>query len=240
MRDEAVLERLGSSMHMFLLNIPRLDCAAIIPKGEYATVCLLGRDIDRELIEAFFASPAVRRCFPAGWSIGEGACHCAPKINVREASVPFTDRVVLVGDCGVTRLYKDGIGAAYRTAKAAARTAVFSGVAASDFEKHYRPVYRSIAADNRFGTLIFATVHRIRSLRALLRGVTAMAAEEQLVPGITRRMSIVLWDMFTGSAPYREIFLRTLDPRFLGRFAWKSTLAAAVGGPLRGEKTAHG
>ncbi len=169
-RDEAVLERLGCSMHMFLLNIPRLDCAAIIPKGEYATICLLGRKIDRELIEAFFASFAVRRCFPAGWSIGEGACHCAPKINIREASVPFTDRVVLVGDCGVTRLYKDGIGAAYRTAKAAARTAVFSGVGASDFRTHYWPVYRTIAADNLFGELIFTIVHQIRGLRPLLWG----------------------------------------------------------------------
>jgi CRP-like cAMP-binding protein len=30
-------------------------------------------------------------------------------------------------------------------------------------------------------------------------------------------MSTVLWDMFTGSAPYREVFLRTLHPMFLFR-----------------------
>jgi len=34
-------------------------------------------------------------------------------------------------------------------------------------------------------------------------------------------MSQVLWDMFTGRAPYREIFLRTLHPRFLARFSWE-------------------
>jgi hypothetical protein len=38
-------------------------------------------------------------------------------------------------------------------------------------------------------------------------------------------MSTVLWDMFTGSAPYRDVFVRTLDPRFLGRFGWESTLS---------------
>ena len=42
-------------------------------------------------------------------------------------------------------------------------------------------------------------------------------------------MSTVLWDMFTGSAPYRDVFLRTLDPRFLSRFAWESALAVGGG-----------
>jgi flavin-dependent dehydrogenase len=237
--NEAITRHFGNSMHMFLLDIPRLDCAAIIPKGDYLTVCLLGHDIDKDLIGAFFADAAVKRCFPGTWNVGEGACHCSPKINVREATTPFMDRVVLLGDCGATRLYKDGIGAAYRTAKAAARTAVFSGIAAEDFERHYRPVYRSIARDNRFGWAIFAVVHRIKAFAPLLRGVMAMSAREQAQPGAARRMSLVLWDMFTGSAPYREIFVRTLDPRFLGRFLWESALAACSRRQTR-RATAHG
>lgn len=40
----------GSAMHIFLLDIPRLEFAAMIPKGDYLTVCLLGRHIDRDLI----------------------------------------------------------------------------------------------------------------------------------------------------------------------------------------------
>lgn len=223
--EEAITRYFGSSMHMFLLDMPRLDCAAIIPKGAYVTVCLLGREIDKNLIEAFFQNAAVKRSFPDDWDVAEGTCHCSPKINIREATTPFIDRVVLVGDSGVTRLYKDGIGAAYRTARAAAKTAVFSGVSAADFRKHYRPVYRDIARDNRFGWLIFAVVHRIKAFGPLLRGVMKMSAKEQSSTGSRRRMSIVLWDMFTGSAPYREIFSRTLDPRFLGRFLWESLLA---------------
>jgi len=35
----------------------------------------------------------------------------------------------------MSRLNKDGIGSAYRTAKAAAATAVFSGISANDFRK---------------------------------------------------------------------------------------------------------
>lgn len=41
---------------------------------------------------------------------------------------PFGDRLVFIGDCGISRLYKDGIGAAYKTAKAAATTAVLHGI----------------------------------------------------------------------------------------------------------------
>ncbi len=234
--EEAVTRYFGSAMHMFLLDLPRLDCAAIIPKGAYVTVCLLGREIDKNLIEAFFQNAAVKRCFPDAWDVAEGTCHCSPKINIREAAAPFIDRFVLVGDCGVTRLYKDGIGAAYRTAKAAAKTAVFSGVSAQDFRKHYRPVYRDIAGDNRFGWLIFAVVHRIKALPPLIRGVMKMSAKEQTTAGSRQRMSIVLWDMFTGSAPYREIFVRTLDPRFLGQFLWESLLAIGAGWRAKGRR----
>jgi len=31
-------------------------------------------------------------------------------------------------------------------------------------------------------------------------------------------MSTVLWDTFTGSAPYTDVFMRTLSPAFLYRF----------------------
>ncbi len=47
-----------------------------------------------------------------------------------------------------------------------------------------------------------------------------MTAREQQTKGSRQRMSKVLWDTFTGSAPYRDIFLRTLHPAFLGRFLW--------------------
>ena len=64
---EAVNQYLGASMHVFLLNVPRLEFGALIPKGEYVTVVLLGRDIDRELVAAFLKSPAVRECLPPAW-----------------------------------------------------------------------------------------------------------------------------------------------------------------------------
>ncbi len=223
---QEVSRRLGSAMHLFLLDIPGLHCAAIIPKDEYATVCLLGDGIDRRTVEAFFAHASVRACLPSDGMAAPGRCHCLPHINEREAPVAFVDRVVLVGDCGVSRLYKDGIGAAYRTAKAAARTAAFAGVAESDFRRHFAPLYRRIARDNRYGALLFGAMHLMKAAPPLLRGALAMAAREQAGKTTARPMSLVFWDMFTGSAPYREILFRTLHPRFVVGFALASARAA--------------
>lgn len=219
---------LGSSMHVFLLNVPRLEFAAIIPKGEYATVCLLGHEIDRELVQSFMDAPEVRACFPPGWQHPADYCHCSPKINVRPARQPFADGLVFIGDCGATRLYKDGIGAAYRTAKAAASTAVFHGITAEDFCKYYQPVCDAITQDNRLGKLIFLVTRIIQRYRFLRRGVCRMVNLEQSNRGGRPRMSTVLWNTFTGSAPYREILLSTFHPAFLLKFAW-NIVAANLG-----------
>jgi flavin-dependent dehydrogenase len=238
--QEATNKYFSSSVHVFLLDLPHLKVASIIPKGDFVTVCLIGQALDRELIEAFFKNDAVRRCFSIPWKPVEGICHCSPKINVGGATRSFIDRAVLIGDCGVTRLYKDGIGTAYRTAKAAARTAVFGGVSAKDFERHYLPLCRTITRDNRFGSLIFTFVHLIKHLPPLLRGTLAMAAREQAGSeaglGSPRPMSLVLWDMFTGSAPYREVFSRTMELRFMGRLFWESARSIGGGRKKREEK----
>jgi hypothetical protein len=124
-----------------------------------------------------------------------------------------------VGDCGVTRLYKDGIGAAYRTAKAAATTAVFHGVSAAAFGQHYGPTYHSIKADSRIGKGVFALTRQIQKLRLGRRAILSMVQEEQVNTTSAQPMSGILWDTFTGSAPYRDVLQRMVLPTFAARFA---------------------
>ena len=217
---------LGSSMHVFLLDMPGLEFAAIVPKGEYATVCLLGEGVSKKLAETFMSTPAVRACFPAGTELPQRSCQCAPRINVRGVRRTYADRVLILGDCGVTRLYKDGIGAAYRTAKAAAAAAVLHGISAESFGRHFEPVIRTIERDNRLGRLVFLVTRLIQKVAFARRGVLRMTAAEQERAGAKRRMSQVLWDVFTGSAPYRSVLVRTMHPVFLGRLA--GSLAASL------------
>jgi flavin-dependent dehydrogenase len=208
---------LGNSMHVFLLDIPRLEFAALVPKGEYVTLCLLGRGIDEALIERFLNAPEVKRCLPPNWITPERFCRCNPKINVDAVSRPYGDRVVFIGDSGVTRLYKDGIGAAYRTAKAAARTAVFEGVSRDDFRRHYWPTCRAISSDNRIGKLVFASTGLMQRIRIARGGIFRTVSREQQLSDDPRRMSSALWDIFTGSATYGNVLVRMFHPALLVR-----------------------
>jgi flavin-dependent dehydrogenase len=226
--EELINRSLGTSMHVFLLDIPRLEFAAAIPKGDYVTMCLLGEDIDSALVAAFLASPEVKGCMPPGWNPEAKSCQCTPTINVRGVTKPYADRFVFIGDSGVTRLYKDGIGAAYRTAKAAARTALFEGISEDAFRRKFMPVCRSIARDNLIGKIAFLATRIARNFRPLRRGMLQMTIDEQAKPGGVQRMSGVLWDMFSGSASYGDIFLRMLRPAFLARFVW-----AVIASPFR-------
>ena len=225
---KVIRETFGPSMHVFLLDIPRLEFAALIPKGDYVTLCLLGDDIDEALIDRFFSDPAVRNCFPGGQIPGH-VCHCYPRINIRAATPVYGNRLVLIGDSGSTRLFKDGIGAAYRTSKAAAKTAVFHGVSADDFRNYYAPLCRKISNDNRIGKLVFSFATLVQKARFARRGILNMTANEQLQADSSRRMSGVLWDLFSGSASYTNVFLRTLHPAYVGVLLWNLVSANLPG-----------
>jgi len=213
---ELVRRYFGSSMHVFLLNIPRLDFAALIPKGSHVTMVLLGKKIDKELVESFLHAPEVKQCFPPDLSLSDSyPCQCFPKINIKSAVKPFANRVVLIGDSATSKLYKNGIGAAYITAKAAATTAILHGVSYEDFKKHYWPVCKSISRDNLIGKAIFTFTSLIQKFRFAKRIIIRMVNKEQQKKNNNRQMSLILWDTFTGSAPYKSIFLRTLKPSFL-------------------------
>ncbi|MBZ5534627.1 MAG: cyclic nucleotide-binding domain-containing protein [Acidobacteriia bacterium] len=216
---DLIRRNLGNSVHVFLLNIPRLEFAALIPKGDYVTLCMLGADIDRELVRAFIDRREVREVLPPDWQPPDDFCFCSPKISLSSAIRPFSNRIVFVGDCGTTRLYKDGIGAAYRTAKAAAGTVVFHGFTTEAFQQHYWPICQKIRNDNVLGKTLFAVTRQIQRHRFARRGLWRMVCKEQGRALGPTRMSTVLWDTFTGSAPYGSVLLRTFHPAFLGRFA---------------------
>ena len=210
---EEILDILGESVHVFLLDIPRFEFAAIIPKGEFATVVMVGEDLDQELVHKFLNDPVVRRAFPTDRI--PCVCSCSPLINLGARKRPYGDRIVMVGDSGITRLYKDGIGAAFRTGKAAATAAVFHGVSSEDFAKHYWPACKRIVNDNRVGKVMFATNTIMKNSRLTRRAMLTMAQREQAKSKAKPHMSSLLWNMFTGSAPYVEMFRGTLHPGFI-------------------------
>jgi len=221
--EELVSEYFGNSMHVFLMDIPNLEFGALIPKGHYVTLVLLGKEIGKDLVQSFLSSPQVINCFPKDYDLSKvPCCQCYPKINTRTAKYMYGDRFVAIGDSATSKLYKNGIGAAYITAKAAATTAIFNGVSSSDFEKNYLPACRSLHFDNSIGKIVFLVTKLIKTNSFLKRGVVKKVVKEQKKPGEKRNMSTVLWDTFTGSAPYKEIFLRSMKPMFLISLFWNT------------------
>ena len=71
-----------------------------------------------------------------------------------------------------------------------------------------------------------------------------MTAHEQQQTGSPQRMSGVLWDLFSGSASYTNVFVRTLHPAYIGNLLWNLVSAnvgrgkAAKNGPT-GRGTGH-
>ena len=237
---EALEKHIGPSMHVFLLDIPRLEFAALIPKGEFLTLCLLGDDVDNGLINTFLNAPEVKACFPDR-TVPSPVCHCFPRVNVEAAPQLFGDRIVWIGDSGVARLYKDGIGSAYRVAKAAAKTVVHHGIAEEDFRRHFLPTCKRIDNDNSIAKLIFAVSGLIQKIRFLRRGVLRMTANEQRRQAARRHMSTVLWDLFTGSAPYTEVLSRSFHPEFPAMLCWNLIAGNLARGRRNGsEEHLHG
>ncbi len=213
---DKIKQYFGNSMHVFLLNIPRLDFAALIPKSEFVTLVMLGRNIDKDLVDSFLNSPEVEQCFPPETNLLQSRlCQCYPKINVKSAVKPFADRIVLLGDSATSKLYKNGIGSAYLTARAAASTAVLHGISSKNFEKHYWPVCKTISRDNQIGKAIFLLTRILQKLFFAKRGIQRMVVKEQHKKNVSRLMSFVLWDTFTGSNTYMNIFLRSIKPAFI-------------------------
>ena len=162
----------GQSMHVFLLDIPQVTFGAMIPKEDYVTLVLLGKDINQEIVEQFISSPQVKGLFPENLVLKEAApCKCYPFINVRHADHPYADRVALIGDSASSKLYKNGIGAAYLTGRAAAKAAFFAGVDKKSLKKVYMPVCQDIDKDNWVGKLIFLATRIIQKSAFLKKGL---------------------------------------------------------------------
>ncbi len=211
---DVVSGRFGNTIHFFLVPRPgNIKFAALIPKGDFVTLCILGRGIDQETVSALLRTPAARALLPE--DILEGRhCRCFPKLSLDAATEGFADRVVIIGDAGSTRLFKDGIGASYIMAKAAAKVALFHGVSREDFREHYLPVYNGTKVDNRFGKIVYKITDAFKNVSLLTDAMIHLVGREQQYRDEKLRiLSSILWDTFTGNETYRNIFFRGASVR---------------------------
>jgi len=186
---------------------------ALIPKGEYLNISLLGDGLTPDAVADFLEAQGLAPSLapPQG-----SLCGCTPRIAVQPAQRIFGDRWVAVGDAAVTRLYKDGIGSAFVTAKAAMEAAVDHGIGTDDFRRSYAPVCRRIARDNLYGKWLFRLWSKALITPRALRAWKTILREEARGTEPQRTQMRILWGMFTGDEPYQALLRLALSPGSLG------------------------
>jgi flavin-dependent dehydrogenase len=219
---DRVSKYFGNSIHFFLVPEPKnVKFAGLIPKGSYVTLCILGSNIDGKTVEGLLESPAAKNVLPEN-CMSEDFCKCFPKLSLNSAKGAFADRVVVIGDAGSTRLFKDGIGASYIMGKAAANTAIFHGIGRKDFAEHYHPVYRDIVIDNRYGRFVYQTTYTYKNIGLLTESMVNVIRKEQSNRSDKfARLSSMLWDTFTGNGSYKSIFMRGTNVGMHVHLGWE-------------------
>jgi len=181
---------------------------ATVPKGNMVNISLLGKNMNLNAVATFLAA--------AGISSGyRRLCGCKPHIPVSIARRYYADRFVAIGDAAVSRLYKDGIGSAFRTARRAAHTAVQHGIHTRAFKEHYAPLCHRIALDNFWGKLLFSAWEISGRIPLLAHLWLVALTAGNTPPEEANRCRLALWNMFTGDDSYWHILQSLIHPRIL-------------------------
>jgi flavin-dependent dehydrogenase len=190
-----------------------LEHAALIPKGRFLTVALIGKCVDeadlpregRQTARDFLTLPQIDRIFP-GIAGAPLTCACVPRMTVTTARSPFADRCAFIGDAVGSRLNKDGLYSAYTTATQLAETVLVNGIDKQALMRGYGGTVNWLAADNRFGRMVFG-LSRVAFTRPLVSRIVyqAFATECKVREQRSRPLSKVLWKIASGTADYREV-----------------------------------
>jgi len=205
---EEVFKHFGNTIHVYMPKSKTIRYATVIPKGDYITVTLIGKkDVTKDVFQDFLNLEEIKGTIPPF----KPHCFCYPKIVVSPSKNPFTHRLVMIGDASFSRHYKNGIESAFITAELAAETAFDSGIDASSFaSSFYRRAKKLIIHDNYYGQFLFLINDFISSVPLLTQSHLSLAKQKGDKDS-PKKVRSILWNMFTGNIPYRDIFKISLD-----------------------------
>jgi flavin-dependent dehydrogenase len=208
--NEFIRDRLSNRIHIVPAQGKAIRFLAITPKDNFLTLTGIGehvriRDLERERKE----NPILLGLLPPAAKV---LCHCHPKVPVGTARSPFSERVAIVGDAFISRYLKNGIESSFDTSRILADTVVRFGVSEPVLRNHfYRTCIRQFRYDNFWGKTLFGIYEGVlrkgRFSDAFLKGVVADSAGKQ------GTQAHILWSVFAGDAPYREIAREAFAPR---------------------------
>jgi flavin-dependent dehydrogenase len=218
----------GEEIKIFALGLPGISFGALTPKRTHLTATVIGRDVERADLEQFLEHPRVRRHLPPDWALPAVYCHCAPRLPVTAAKNVVADRLLIIGDAHIARYLKGGIESAFFTGAQAAG-ALLHGELSCDslYQRYVRPCHARYLRDNEQGRFLFRLNDAISGSPVLSRAGRWLLEREQRRPRWQdRHHTQIMWHIFTGSAPYREIMARVISPPSLLRTLLAVALSA--------------
>ncbi|HUU28911.1 MAG TPA: NAD(P)/FAD-dependent oxidoreductase [archaeon] len=216
--DDFILQRFGNEIKIFTLGLSPIRFGVITPKLGHITVSLIGEKLTLEHLELFMRHPRVKEHLPSSLVLAGPICCCAPLFPITDGGRLAAPHCIIIGDAAVSRYYKNGIESALHSAELAARVLVEYGPGeAAPLRRYYsRKVKAAFRLDNSMGRLLFRMHDWISHLPSMTRAYLDLAGTDRGSKGHSRRqLRWILWNMFTGDAPYKKIFLHCLDPGML-------------------------
>jgi len=205
--QKEILKYFGNIIHVYMPKSRTIRYATVTPKGDYVTITLIPK---RNATENIFSEFLRLRDIQTTFFPLKPNCLCYPKIAISPSKKPFYHRLVIIGDASFSRHYKNGLESAFLTAKLAAETAIYFGIDASSFSAHYyQQAKKQIIDDNTYGRILFFLNDLISSVPLLTKSHLSLARKKN--QNASKKLRIILWNMFTGNIPYKEIFKISLD-----------------------------
>lgn len=206
-------ELLGNNIHIYIPRHRKIRYATLIPKGEFTTLTIIGWDDVRPgILQDFFGLEAIKKFLPPT----EPTCFCYPRIVIAPCRRPHFPRFLVVGDAAFCRYYKNGLESAFLSAKMAAEAIFNPKINEKPLKAYFKIATDKIIKDNFYGRLLFHLNDFIASLPPLTRFHLNLVSRP-LSDFISLNLRQILWDMFTGERPYKEIFKRLFDLRLQRR-----------------------
>ncbi len=117
-----------------------------------------------------------------------------------------------MGDAFISRYLKNGIESSFDTSRILAETVVRFGISEQALRNHfYRTCIRQFRYDNVWGKALFGVYEGVlrkeRFSDAFLKGAVTGSSAQQ------GTQAHILWSVFAGDAPYREIAREAFSPR---------------------------
>lgn len=214
----------------------RLEHGALVPKGDYMTVSLVGKSIDdlssgeetAEVIRRFMSLSQFQAILPGiNYETTPVCCRCTPRMAAGIARSPFADRIALTGDAFGARLYRDGLYSSFIGGRTLAETVVNQGVDKGTLTRSLAGLSGWLKSDNFYCRLVFGIVQRMLKSRVLSRMMyQSFASEMKFRTTKSWPMGRILWRIGSGTADYRHVLKGMFSLPVLFSFlkgAWRTT-----------------